>query len=96
MFAYFLETTSSVSTVCTGRVPGATLDLATVAASLWQSITNEVINSVDKVSDKRWVKIFEAAKRYIGAHRPVSSMDVACAQQGLLSGRATCYEPDSD
>ena len=54
------------------------------------------MNSVDKFSDKRWVKIFEAAGRYIGAHRPVSSMDVACAQQGLLSGRATCYEPDSD
>ena len=66
------------------------------SASLWQSITNEVMNSVDKVSDKRWVKIFEAAERYIGAHKPVSSMDVACAQQGLLSGRATCYEPDSD
>lgn len=66
------------------------------STTLWMPITNEVMNSVDNVSAKRWVKIFELAERYIGAHKPVTSKDVTCAQQGLLSGRATCYEPDSE
>ena len=37
-FAYFLETTSSVSTVRTGRVPCAALALATVAVSFILSL----------------------------------------------------------
>jgi len=66
------------------------------SATLWMQITNEVMNSVDNVTAKRWVKIFELVERYIGSHKPATSKDVACAQQGLLSGRATCYEADSD
>jgi len=54
------------------------------------------MDSVDNLSEKKWKKILEAAEGYVGAHRPVQSKDATFAQCGLVSGRATCYEVDSD
>ena len=66
------------------------------SATLWAFATNEIMDSVDKLSEKKWKKILEGAEGYVGAHRPVASKDAACAQLGLVSGRATCYEVDTD
>ena len=53
------------------------------------------MESIDKLSDKKWKKIVDAAEEYVGAHKAVPSKDVTCAQMGLVSGRATCYEVES-
>lgn len=66
------------------------------SATRWSYATNEVMDSVDNLSEKKWKKILEAAEGYVGAHRPVQSKDATFAQCGLVSGRATCYEVDSD
>ncbi|KIM60196.1 hypothetical protein SCLCIDRAFT_124785, partial [Scleroderma citrinum Foug A] len=66
------------------------------SATLWAFATNEIMVSVDKLSEKKWKKILEGTEGYVGAHRPVASKDAACAQLGLVSGRATCYEVDTD
>ena len=66
------------------------------SATQWSFATNEVMDSVDKLSEKKWKKILEAAEGYIGAYKPVQSKDATYAQFGLVSGRATCYEVDSD
>ena len=65
-------------------------------STLWSYATNEVLESVDKLSARRWAKIQEAANEYVGAHKPAPSKDVVCAQKGMVSGRATCFEPDTD
>ena len=66
------------------------------SAAQWAFATNEVMDSVDKLSEKKWKRILEGAEGYVGAHRPVPGRDATCAQLGPVSGRATCYEVDSD
>ncbi|KIM61331.1 hypothetical protein SCLCIDRAFT_122416, partial [Scleroderma citrinum Foug A] len=70
--------------------------LQNFSATLWRFATNEVLESVDKLSPRRWEKIQEAASEYIGAHKPTPRKDAVCAQKGLVSGRATCFEADTD
>jgi len=53
------------------------------------------MESIDKLSERKWKKIVEAAEEYIGTHKPMPSKDMTCARMGLVSGRATCYEEDS-
>ena len=71
-------------------------NLCKFLATQWTFATNEIMDSVDKLSKKKWMKILEAAEGYVGAHMPVPSRDATCAQLGLVSGRTTCYEVDSD
>lgn len=65
------------------------------SAAQWSHATNEVMESIDKLSERKWKKIVEAAEEYIGTHKPMPSKDMTCARMGLVSGRATCYEEDS-
>ena len=69
-------------------------NLCKFSATQWTFATNEIMDSVDKLSEKKWMKILEAAEGYVGAHMPVPSRDATCAQLGLVSGRTTCYEVD--
>lgn len=55
-----------------------------------------MLNSVDKITAKRWKKILESAEAYVGVHCCQPSADIIAAQARAVSGRATCYEPDSD
>jgi len=70
--------------------------LCKFSATQWAYATNEIMDLVDKLSEKKWKKILKAAEGYIEAHRPIPSRDATCAQLGLVSGRATCYEVDAD
>ena len=54
------------------------------------------MESVDKLTERKWEKIQGGADEYIRAHKPAPSKGVVCAQKGLVSGRATCFEPDTD
>ena len=69
-------------------------NLRKFSATQWTFATNEIMDSVDKLSEKKWMKILKAAEGYVGAHMPVPSRDATCAQLGLVSGRTTCYEVD--
>ena len=37
------------------------------------------MESIDKLSDKKWKKIVEGAEAYVEAHKSVPSKDVTCA-----------------
>ncbi|KIK91284.1 hypothetical protein PAXRUDRAFT_149840, partial [Paxillus rubicundulus Ve08.2h10] len=62
----------------------------------WGYATNEVMESVDLLSAKKWDKILAATQEYVGAHQPQQSMDNIIAQLHRPSGRAKVFEPDSD
>jgi len=54
------------------------------------------MESVDHLSPKQQKKILGEAEKYVGAHQYQSTLDVVVAQLRKQSGRAKCYEPDSD
>ncbi|KIM57675.1 hypothetical protein SCLCIDRAFT_1193059 [Scleroderma citrinum Foug A] len=54
-------------------------NLRQFSAAQWSHATNEVMESIDKLSDKKWKKIVEGAEAYVGAHKSVPSKDVTCA-----------------
>ena len=54
-----------------------------------------MIESVDHLSPKQQKKILDKGEKYVGAHYQ-STLDVVVAQLRRPSGRAACYEPDSD
>ncbi|KIK73528.1 hypothetical protein PAXRUDRAFT_178187, partial [Paxillus rubicundulus Ve08.2h10] len=63
----------------------------------WGYATNEVMESVDQISKKKWEKICEAAKEYVGAHGAKQSKGALCARSGAhSSGRALVYESDTE
>ncbi|KIJ12501.1 hypothetical protein PAXINDRAFT_14699 [Paxillus involutus ATCC 200175] len=63
---------------------------------LWGYTTSEVMESVDRVSEKKWRKIYKEAKKYVGAYNAKQSKAALCAKaQVKISGRAPCYEEDS-
>ena len=68
----------------------------TFSRSHWGYATNEVMESVDHLSPKQQKKILGEAEKYVGAHQYQSTLDVVVAQLRKRSGRAKCYEPDSD
>jgi len=68
----------------------------TFSQSRWGYATNEVMESVDHLSPKQQKKILGEAEKYVGAHQYQCTLDVVVAQLRKRSGRAKCYEPDSD
>ncbi|KIM57140.1 hypothetical protein SCLCIDRAFT_131116 [Scleroderma citrinum Foug A] len=62
----------------------------------WGYATNEVMESVDCLTPKQWKKIFLGAQKYVGAYHPNPTMDVVAARMRHPSGRAKCFEPDSE
>ncbi|KAI6124317.1 hypothetical protein EV401DRAFT_1886342 [Pisolithus croceorrhizus] len=64
--------------------------------ALWGYATNEVMESVDCLSAKQWKRILLGAEKYVGAYRPQPTLDVLVAKLRKPSGRATCFEPDSE
>ncbi|KAI6027991.1 hypothetical protein BKA83DRAFT_4049065, partial [Pisolithus microcarpus] len=62
----------------------------------WGFATNEVMTAIEKLTEKKWKKIFSGAEDYIGAHKPLATVEVTCSQMGFVSGRATCFEEDSE
>ncbi|KAI6025354.1 hypothetical protein BKA83DRAFT_4492103 [Pisolithus microcarpus] len=64
--------------------------------ALWGYATNEVMESVDCLSAKQWKRILLGAEKYVGAYRPQPTLDVLVAKLRKPSGRAMCFEPDSE
>ncbi|KAI6107307.1 hypothetical protein EDD16DRAFT_1523351 [Pisolithus croceorrhizus] len=64
--------------------------------ALWGYATNKVMESVDCLSAKQWKRILLGAEKYVGAYRPQPTLDVLVAKLRKPSGRATCFEPDSE
>ncbi|KAI6009052.1 hypothetical protein EDC04DRAFT_2610771 [Pisolithus marmoratus] len=64
--------------------------------TIWGFASNEVMTAIEKVTEKKWKKIFNGAEDYIGAHKPLATVEVTCSQMGFVSGRATCFEQDSE
>ncbi|KAG1861279.1 hypothetical protein F4604DRAFT_1684093 [Suillus subluteus] len=67
------------------------------SATLWGLPTQEVMVSIDKLKPHTWTKILEGAARFVGAHKPksVRAQSLYTAGGGT-SGRAMCYESESD
>lgn len=53
------------------------------------------MNSVDRITDRKLGKILEAAKEYIGAYQVKAPQSIR-SKSGQSSGRAECYEEDSE
>jgi hypothetical protein len=68
----------------------------TFSKGVWGFAFNEVITSVEHLTDKQWGKIQDGASEYIGAHKSVPSVAASHAKMGMVSGRAACIEVDSD
>ncbi|KAI6016822.1 hypothetical protein PISMIDRAFT_113163 [Pisolithus microcarpus 441] len=58
--------------------------------------TNKVMESVDHLSAKQWKKILLGAEKYVGAYCPQPTLDVLVAKLRKPSGRAMCFEADSE
>ncbi|KIJ09970.1 hypothetical protein PAXINDRAFT_16973 [Paxillus involutus ATCC 200175] len=63
--------------------------------ALWEYATNEYIQSVERLTERKWKKLFQAAEEYIGAHKPWPGPDIIFAKQGSTSARAKAYETNS-
>jgi hypothetical protein len=66
------------------------------SGKLWKSITNEVMESAENLSDRKWKKILAEAAEYLGVHKGISTLEQAVSKLGIKSGRAVGFEPDSD
>ncbi|KAI5998998.1 hypothetical protein EDC04DRAFT_2612306 [Pisolithus marmoratus] len=64
--------------------------------ALWGYATNEVMEPVDCLSAKQWKRILLGAEKYVGAYHPQPTLDVLVAKLRKLSGRAMCFEPNSE
>jgi len=62
---------------------------------VWGFATNEVMESVDRISEKKWRKIYGGAKDYLWAYSPKQKAANCAKIRGFASGRAYCYESDS-
>ncbi|KAG2044049.1 hypothetical protein BDR03DRAFT_977728 [Suillus americanus] len=105
-FAFYLESVSAIPEgVKKTSLPSAALALATVTfsyyispkATLWGLPTQEVMVSIDKLKPHTWMKILEGAARFVRAHKPKSVLAQSLyTAGGGTSGRAMCYESESD
>lgn len=68
----------------------------TFSKGVWGFAFNEVMVSVEQLTDKQWRRILEGAKKYIGAHKAAPSLAASCSHRGVKSGRAACVEIDSE
>ncbi|KIK72660.1 hypothetical protein PAXRUDRAFT_180199, partial [Paxillus rubicundulus Ve08.2h10] len=63
---------------------------------VWVFVTNEVLDSMDRVSEKKWKKVYDGAEEYAWAHCPKSKAALCAKAQTKPLGRAHCYESDSE
>ena len=54
------------------------------------------MNSVEKVSERKWKKIYSDAEEYLWAYNAKSKAALCAKSQNKPSGRAYCYEPDTE
>ncbi|KIM59482.1 hypothetical protein SCLCIDRAFT_126134, partial [Scleroderma citrinum Foug A] len=72
------------------------LDARQFSQQAWGFAMNEIMNSVDKVSEQKWKKIYSGAEEYLWAYHPKSKAALCAKSRNKSSGRAHCYEPDSE
>ena len=57
---------------------------------------NKIMESVDKLTEKKWQKMYSGAEEYLWAYHPKSKAALCAKSWNKPSGRAYCYEPDSE
>ncbi|KAI5985251.1 hypothetical protein EDD15DRAFT_2200712 [Pisolithus albus] len=92
-FALYLESTSVIRP---GKYVPLPKSQQKFSQALWGYATNKVMESVDHLSAKQWKKILLGAEKYVGAYHPQPTLDVLVAKLRKPSGRATCFEADSE
>ncbi|KAI6029631.1 hypothetical protein BKA83DRAFT_4123109 [Pisolithus microcarpus] len=108
-FAFYLESTSIIKPSArenpverafrawsTGQYVPLPKAQQRFSQALWGYATNEVMESVDCLSAKQWKRILLGAEKYVGAYHPQPTLDVLVAKLRKPSGRAMCFEPDSE
>jgi len=63
---------------------------------VWGFATNEIMDSVDKVSERKWKKVYSGAEEYLWAYNPKNKAALCAKSRNKCSGRTKCYEPDSE
>ncbi|KIJ19081.1 hypothetical protein PAXINDRAFT_8433 [Paxillus involutus ATCC 200175] len=63
---------------------------------LWGYTTEEIMNAVDRLSERKWKKILNGAEKFVGAHKPLPTGTLECARLEVTSGRAFAFEEDSE
>lgn len=66
------------------------------SGKLWKSITNEVMESVEIYSDRKWKNLMAEAGEYVGVHKGISTLEQSVSRLGIKSGRAVGFESDSE
>ncbi|KIM59468.1 hypothetical protein SCLCIDRAFT_126173, partial [Scleroderma citrinum Foug A] len=62
----------------------------------WGFAMNEIMDSVDKVTEQKWTKIYSSTEEYLWVYNPKSKGVLCAKSRNKPSGRANCYEPDSE
>ncbi|KIJ16152.1 hypothetical protein PAXINDRAFT_11192 [Paxillus involutus ATCC 200175] len=70
--------------------------LRTFFHRLWGYTTEEIMNAVDRLSERKWKKILNRAEEFVGAHKPLPTGTLECARLEVISGRAFAFEEDSE